>query len=958
MNRESAALIVFGGFRMRLFRWTLLLLVCAPVMAIAQPAVVRLGAHPGLGRVVFEFSQPTEVTTDRSEDSVTLHFSDTVVLPETNATTRNVLAVTSGSGTATIAIVPDARLHMARIGNRVVLDVMDPAPTKRALNQPGPGRVEPKLAHPVAPLAASLAVPSPSQATLPLGELTPAQAEPSPRVSQAPPPQAQPTTPSNNVPETTLAVAASPVASPAGVQGNSVVLPFGASVAAAAFRHGPEAWIVFDERRPLDLANLASDAAFKSAVVQVLPAATLLRVTLPVSTEVRLERRPDGWMVIATDSPTSRAAMMPITRSARFVLPAPAPGQVVAVPDSETGSNLLVGTVKVTGTGVPVGIRVPEFSILPSWQGLVVEAFSDRTNLRSIPEGFAIETGDTLSPMPENGTALANAAGLTRRFDFPSETTPALLRRLQSQVQEIGEAPPQARIELRKAAAQTMLALGLGAEAQSLLRLAVEEDPRAMADPEVNGLAAVAALVNNRPQEANGLDAPELSGSDEVALWRAVRLAMTKHGASEAAPAFAATAAMVVSYPTALRNRLLPIAAEAMADGGAPQAVDALLASLPDEPSLAFARAIRLEQKGEVESALNIYDALASGRDRLASSKASRRAVMLRLATGRINAAEAAAALERNFLLWRGDGWERDLRLQTADLEVQAAEWRKAIDTLKETARLFPADSAMIAARITAVLSDLLHGPNAASITPLDLVALADENADAIAETDVAGMGLLLADDLTALDLPDRAAPVIEHMAAAAPAGAGKARLGARLAALRLGEGDLAGATNALVTTDAAGLPAPLQEERNLIDARIHAQMHDTAGATTILSGIGTQAAEELRATVLADSGDWLGAAQALQTVVTGAIPEAGALDARQQDLLLRLASAQSRLADEASLHALGLKQAARMTGARGKMFRLLTDAPVSNVGDLGRVADDIALARALPGDLNTLGAK
>ena len=936
-----------------------MLLVSAPVMAAAQTAVVRFGAHPGFGRVVFEFSQPTEVTTERNDDTVTLHFLSTEAFAETNRTTRNVTAVTTGMGTATVVIAPDARLHMSQIGNRVVLDVMDPVPSKRALTRPAPGRVESKPPNPATlPSAPMPAIVTPSSAMAPQAGLISPQAGSLPRVNQASLPQAPPIAPPNDAPATTLAVAASRIPAPAGVQGNSVVLPFGALVAAAAFRHGQEAWIVFDERRPLDLASLASDAIFKSAVVEVLPAATLLRVRLPASSDVRLERRPDGWMVTAVGSSANRAAVMPVTGSTRVVVPVAAPGQVVAVPDSETGSNLLVGTVKATGPGVPVAIRVPEFSILPSWQGLVVEAFSDRTNLRSIPEGFAIETADILSPMPETGSALADASGLTRQFDFSSEPIPVLLRRLQVQVQEIAEAPPQARIGPRKAAAQTMLALGLGAEAQSLLRLAVEEDPRAMADPEVSGLAGIAALVNDRPQEANGLDAPELSGSDEVALWRAVRLAMKKEGSSEAAPAFAATAAMVVSYPNALRNLLLPITAEAMAEGGAPQAVDALLARFPDEPLLAFARAIRLGQKGDVESALAIYDALASGRDRLVSARASRQAVMLRLATGKVTPAEAAALLERDFLLWRGGGWERDLRIQTADIEVKAGEWRKAIDTLKETARLFPADNQMIAAHITAVLSDLLHGPGAASITPLDLVALADENADAIAQTDIAGMGVLLADDLTALDLPNRAAPVIEHIAAAAPAGAGKAKLGARLAALRLGEGDFAGATNALATTNASGLPAPLQEERDLIDARIHAQMHDTAGATAILSGMGTQAADELRATVLADSGDWVGAAQALRTVATGAIPEAGALDAEQQDLLLRLASAQSRAADDAALHALGLKQAARMTGARGKMFRLLTNAPVTDIGDLGRIADDIALARALPGELKTLGAK
>ena len=944
---------------MRCFRWALLLLVSAPAMAFAQTAVVRLGNHPGFGRVVFEFSKPVEVTTEQTDNVVTLHFSSTDVVPETNRTARNVLAITGGAGTAMVTIAPDARLHMSRVAHQITLDVMDPALSKPAPHQPAPPRIESKPSRASTPLAASLppALDPPKAATS-QAELTPAPAAPPPGVNPVSSPQVQPSTPPRNAQATTLAVAASPVSQPVGAQGSSVVLPFGALVSAAAFRHGQEAWIVFDERRPLDLASLASDPVFKSAIVEVLPAATLLRVKLATSSEVRLERRADGWMVTATDLPSSRAAMVPVTRAARIMLPVAAPGQVVAVPDSETGNNLLVGTLKAAGPGAPVTIRAPEFSILPSWQGLVLEPFSDRVNLRSVAEGFAIETGDSLSPMPENGSALATAAGLTRRFDFSPEPVPVLLRRLHSQVQDIGEAPPQARTAPRKAAAQTMLALGLGAEAQSLLRLATEEDPRAMADPEIGGLAGIAALVNNRPQEADGLDAPELSGTDEVALWRAMRSAMRNGSSSEAAPVFAATSSLLTSYPSALSTRLLPVAAETMAEGGAPQAADALLASFPDEPSLAFARAIRLEQKGEVEPALTIYDALLTGRDRLASSRAATRAVMLRLATGKITPAEAVASLERDFLLWRGDERERDLRIQTADMEVKAGEWRKAIDTLKETARLFPADNAMIAAHVTAVLSDLLHGPGAASIAPLDLVALADENADAVAQTDVAGMGLLLADDLTALDLPDRAAPVIEHMAAAAPAGAGKAKLGARLAALRLGEGDVAGATNALATTDASGLPAALQEERNLIDARIHAQMHDTAGATAILSGIGTQAADELRATILADSGDWLGAAQALQTVVTGAIPEAGALDAGQQDLLLRLASAQSRAADEVSLHALGLKQSARMTGARGKMFHLLTDAPVTNVSELGRISDDIALARALPAELNTLGTK
>ena len=109
-------------------------------------------------------------------------------------------------------------------------------------------------------------------------------------------------------------------------------------------------------------------------------------------------------------------------------------------------------------------------------------AGGDRTaiNLPAVQEDLLkalSATGKPLVVVLQNGSALANAAILTRRFDFPPEPVAVLLRRLQSQVQDEGEAPAQSRLAARKAAAQTMLALGLGPEAQALLRLAVADDP-------------------------------------------------------------------------------------------------------------------------------------------------------------------------------------------------------------------------------------------------------------------------------------------------------------------------------------------------------------------------------------------------------------------------------------------------------------------------------------------------
>ena len=715
---------------------------------------------------------------------------------------------------------------------------------------------------------------------------------------------------------------------------------------------------MFDDQRPIDLGSLTGDSVFTGAVVDVLPAATVLRVKLPQARVLQLEQQADGWVVIAKDGPPASPIVMPSAGASRLLFAASAPGRVVVIPDADTGRNLLVGTMRAAGPGVPVPVRLPEFAVNPSWQGVVIEPVSDRVALRAVPEGFVVTTGGALAPTLERPAAFANAAVLTRRFDFPAEPVTTLLRRLQAQVQEEGRAPAQARFSARKAAAQTMLALGLGPEAQSLLRLAVTEDPRASGDPELNGLAGIAALLSYRPEDAGGLDAPGLGGSDEVALWRALRIAMASDASPHAAQALATTAGLVLAYPSAMRDRLLPVVVEALIAGGAGKSADAMLASLPEEPLLAFARAARSEQKGETDAALKLYGALAGGHDRLLSARAAVRATYLRLAGGLISPSSAVQALEQSFAAWRGDGRERDLRLRTAEIAAQANEWRKGLSILREAAQLFPDDAADIARRMTAMVGDLLHGPGAASIKPLDLVALAEENAGIIAKADASGMGLLLADKLTALDLPQRAGSVIEQMIAALPNGVGRAALGARLADLRLSEQDPAAARAALTLTDAPDLPSDVQDDRLMALARARAMEHDRAGATAILARLGTPDADEMRAGVLADDGDWHGAALALDSAAMAKLPNDGPLSPEQQDFVLRLVSAHSQAGEEAALQTLSIRQASRMTGARADMFRLLTSAPVNHVSELRRVGGEVAMARALPSSLAAIGTR
>ena len=113
---------------------------------------------------------------------------------------------------------------------------------------------------------------------------------------------------------------------------------------------------------------------------------------------------------------------------------------------------------------------------------------------------------------------------------------------MQEQVLAAAVAPAMARAAPRRDAAEAMVALGMGAEAQSLIQLAVTDDPRA-ATPDLAGLGAIAALIAGRAAESAPLDDPALTGTDEIALWRAVRAARLHEGAPEAAAVFANTLA-------------------------------------------------------------------------------------------------------------------------------------------------------------------------------------------------------------------------------------------------------------------------------------------------------------------------------------------------------------------------------------------------------------------------------
>ncbi len=744
-------------------------------------------------------------------------------------------------------------------------------------------------------------------------------------------------------------------------QPRAVVVPLPSTTGAAVLRRGEEIIAIFDSARPLDLAALRNDPVFGQAETQQVSGGTLLRLRLAAPAVLRARRDNGAWVLEPARTQDMRDAAMegadrPLVVDAeggerpRLLLRANGIAGVVSLVDPLTGLPLLVGTLREARQPNPVTRRLPELELLESSLGVAVLARADTITLRPAGERFVVAAeGGRLAL--DTSAAAPEPTALTRSFDLPELPLGQLSNRFRGQQAGISTAAPLARGPLRLAAAETLLSLGLPQEAQAMALLAAAEDPRMATNPPLQAIAGMAALVGGRLSEAGGLDEAALPITDELVLWRGL-LAAARGDANSGAPGIAATLPLLLSYAEPLRQRLLPMAGEALAEARDARGLKRLLDAAGEAPELALPRAMLAELENDTDRALAGYERVANGRDRLARARALRRSVELRLAANRIDAAEAARLLDATLFAWRGDNEEINARRRLAQLRRAAGDGRGALALLRETESLFPEQAAALRGEISAAFLEAIQKE-----PPLAAVAMFDAFPDML-PNDAQGEATiaLLADRLAALDLPERAGALLTRAIERTTDPATRAGIGLRLANLRLNEGDAVGALGALELSAAEGLPGELSRDRVLLAARAEARRGGLQRAISTLQELGSAGAEPI-AELLTEAQDWAGAAQALGGFVRGSLPPAPAplADSHRRGLV-RLAALLALAGDDAGLSALRNDYAPRMQGgALAEAFTLLTADPLRGLSDLPRLQQELQLFRAMPARLEAL---
>ncbi|MFC7734490.1 hypothetical protein ACFQX4_01315 [Roseomonas sp. GCM10028921] len=912
-------------------RGAAILAICGSLLlgshAMAERTTIRVGDHPGLGRIVLDLTAPgAPYSVEEVQDGLILRLAQGLEpdLSLARRLPRNLVAMEPAPDGLRLTLRTGARLRHYRLGTYLVLDLHDgPAPRATPAAEPrvqpasraaagrqarGQGTVPPVPAPATsAPPALPVAAPVADSPPAPVREAAPAPAVPAP------------------------VAAGLPLHSIAGQEGRVLVLPLPAETGLAILRRGDTLLVVLDQPHAFDTSALRDDPVFGRLGAETFPEATVLR--LPVTQPAMLRARRDGerWLLSALPELSRERSILAEPGEGRVVLRAAAPGRPVPISDPETGFPILVGTVREAGQGVPTARSLAQVDFLPTQLGVAALARADTVALRRVGDRFVLSGIAGVAASDPN----AEAGSMTRIMEVPSIEAAAIQERLRSLQANIAAAPPLARLPLRREAAEALLALGLPQEAQAMLRLAFQEDPRASTDPRSLVAHGAAALLANRTFDAQGLTAANLPGSDEVTLWRAA-LAAANGDAAAASPGFAATIPLLVSYPELLKARLLPVAAEALVEGGDLAAASRLLRGVGARPDLAYARGRLAEAEGRAAEALSLYAGVAAGRDRLARAKALRRSVELRLATGALDAAAGAAALEAGLFAWRGDSEELGTRLRIAALRQAAGDPRGALEMLKETGGIFPDHAAQIRPTQEAALFQAL-----AQEPPTLAVAMSEAYAALLPRDGRGAEALaLLAERLAAMDLPERGAALAQQALDRAAPGQ-RAGLTTRLATLRLAAGDAPGALAALQA-------APSDPAEMIARGRLTAQAKAALGArdeaAAVLRGLGPAGLPAL-AVLLAEQQDWAGASDALLSLAT-ARPD----DPATPREVLRAAAFAALGGDNARLGAIRAAWLGRLApGPLADALAALTADPVRGLSDLPRLQRELDLFRGFP---------
>ena len=935
----------------------------ADTAAAKERVRVRVGVHADKTRLVFDWSGPTAYSFDRQGESLTLFFDRPGIIEMDRVASRPpplVLAAgaesSETSSIVSLAIVPGAGLNHFKAGNRVVVDILapgtpladvaPPAAAQAARQEPAPPVAQAARQEPV-----QAAKPEPAK-PVPAGQAPASSvARASPQPAPAPQAAADAGRPVSLVPgapevvirehEVQTRADATAGAGQGGGQGAVRTEASGPSVGIslrfdwaeptglAAFRRSGALWLVFGRASQPDLNKLRQAGGNVVRDIVQVPHAEATVLRMDVVAGINPVPRRDGlsWVIDFHRQSIDAVnrldiSIQPETRRGRVLISVADASTVLAVTDPEAGDNLLVVPTLPAGYGMAFPYSFAAFDLPPTAQGLMVKPWIDTLHVRAVPQGVEITSPDglslsTVSTEDEAMLVFGMNRALTRVFDLDKwrlqDLASFVPRRQQLMLAIAAAKPGEEKEKARMDLARFYFANGYAAEALVVMTEVTAARPQAADTAEFRLMRGGSRYLMGRIEEAReDLAFKGLDHIDEGAFWRAIVEAVAGDRAA-AARELRRVGPMVRFYPRTLALPLGLIVAETAIDLGDLKVgifyLESLLAAQPTPPQRAYIDYLEgriFELTGDFEKAVEKWDAVAAGRDRLARFLAGRSRTEMQLKLKELSPDGAIEDLEGLRYAWRGDDLEFQLLRRLGSLYIEEKDYREGLLTLRLAATNFREHvrAPEVTQQMAEVFSRLFLDDEADKLSPVTAIALFEEFRE-LTPVGVRGDEMIrkLADRLAAVDLLDRAEELLRGQVEFRLKGIDKARVGAQLALIYLLDSKPDLALQVLKSTDEPGLSADVVAQRRHLGARALMAKGEGGAALLALKEDGSLDAERLKTEVYWTAQDWDRTVTALQRVLRVAKAEPRQpLDRDQAGYVFNLAVAMVMAGNERGL--------------------------------------------------------
>lgn len=870
-------------------------LLLAPMNAWAEDVPVKIGVHDAYTRLVFEFPKLVPYHATKTQDGVVLDF-DTPLgaasLTKMPTTLAGFSAVKPDAATLKITLTLKAGQDFKhyRLMRKIVLDVIPASPArmpeKKPLETAPPPVVEKKAPEPTKPVPTKPVPPPPEK-----------HVEAPPPPPPIPAPAAAPVIP---------VVAEVPQEHAQAVDETAITFSSASPLHLAVFRRFGTLWIVTNDSTGGAFAPEASglQAAFLGKPKTLrFKGGMAWRYPMPPETFVSVEKKGLTWNIRLTAEARPKIAESQArvdidraSRKAKLVATLPKAGDVLSFEDPSAGDTLYVIPTDAENARVGAARTFADVQTLPAEMGFIVRPLADgveTTRLEDVimissPHGISatLTAGNSVSRFKETEEEEKEGEG-GHLFDFQSWQRggiPDFFKNRHALEEEaaLAQSPDERQTGLIKLAT-LYFSNHFGHEALGALALAESDDEMIAKNPAFIALkGAASAMAGHYPEALQYLSNPAIQQHPEVNLWIGYAAAATEqwHMANRSFPA---GTQLLAEYPDNVAIPFTIYMAESALRLGHADTADTLLNSIhaapeafspQDKAALAYLKGESFRQRGNFDAAMEEWQPLADGIDRLYHTKASLALAHLQLQEKKITLKESIDKVDSLRFAWRGDGLEVQILQNLGHLKVRDGRYLDGLQDMKEAIMLadnLSNDSDPIHDDMRRVVADLFVGGQADKIDPLQAVSIYESFHHLLPQgsSDAAIASLRYSDQLVRMDLLSKAEKVFEDNLKAGLIPEEKiAPTGAKLAAIYLLDGKAEDALAALDKTLRTPADEKVAQERDLLRARALSQLDKTDAAIQILSGMDAKPAVALKVDVLWRARKWKEVATAIEALI------------------------------------------------------------------------------------------